>query len=288
MPELNSAELAARYGWSLAVLNSSPDLANLFSQAVAGTWTAEKFTAELRNTQWFKQNGEAARQAIILKSSDPATWNQRVQSQRMAAADIAVQMGAQVPGAAMQDIAESIIMYGWNEQQVRRAMAGYIKYAGGQLWGQAQTNESELRKYAASMGVKVSAPTIEKWAADSSAGVASLQSYMGTIQNLAESTYPQFQERFNNGETFDQIASPYKQSMAALLELSPEAIDNFDPTIRGALSGKDAKTGQPAMKTVWEFENDLRKDKRWLKTSNAQDDAMTVTNRVLKDMGVIS
>lgn len=288
MPELNQEELAARYGWSMAVLNSSPELSALFQRAVAETWTPDKFTAELRNTGWFKTYGEAARQATILKNTDPATWNQRIWTQRFTLQQLAVEMGARVSEAATRQMAEDAITYGWSEAQMRHVLSKYVTYSHGQLWGQAQANETELRKYAQSMGVRVSDDTIRSMAARSAGGEANIQTYFGTIQNMAESAFPQFKERFQAGETLDQIADPYKQSMAQLLELSPEAIDNFDPTVRGALSAKDAKTGKPASKTLWEFENDLRRDKRWAKTKNAQDAGMSTVNSLLQSFGLIS
>lgn len=288
MPELNEADLAARYGWSMAVLNSSPDLKNLFSRAVAETWTPEKFTAELRNTGWYKANGEAARQASVLRSTDPATWNQRVANQIANVQQMATQMGAILAPGMIGQIAENVITYGWNDNNLRQALSGYVKYSGGLLHGQAAANESELRKYASSMGVRVSNKTIAAWAGQAASGMGSLDSAMGQVRKLAEQAFPQFSERFRAGETFDQIADPYKQSMAQLLELSPEAIDNFDPTVRAALSAKDAKSGKPASKTLWEFENDLRKDGRWAKTNNAREAGMNAVNGILQSFGLIS
>ena len=83
------------------------------------------------------------------------------------------------------------------------------------------------------------------------------------------------------------IADPYRQSMASLLELNPEAVGLDDRMVRGALASKD-KDGNPAMKSLWEFENDVRQDKRWLKTSNAQDSAMSVTRKILSDFGLVN
>lgn len=272
----------------MAILNSNKELKNLFNRAVAGTWTPEKFTAELRNTTWFKKNGENARQLQLLKTTDPATYYHRVQEKRYAMLPIAVEMGANVPGSMMSRIAEQALSLGWNDQQIRSAMSQYIKQTGGTWMGNAQRYETELRDYAASMGVRVSEKTLQNWIKTTASGQSNIQTHMGTIQNLAETAFPQFQSRLQAGETMEDIASPYKQSMATLLELNPETLDLFDPTIRGALTARDVKTQKPTAKTLWEFENDLRKDKRWLKTSNAQDAASATVNRVLTDMGLIT
>lgn len=272
----------------MAVLNSSPDLKNLFSRAVAETWTAEKFTAELRNTGWYKKNGEAARQASVLRSTDPATWNQRVANQVANVTTMATQMGALVNGATARQIAENVITFGWNDNNLRDALAGYVRYSGGQLHGQAQANETEIRKYASAMGVRVSDKTVKDWAANSAGGKMSIESALGSIQNMAESAFPQFADRFKAGETLDNIADPYRQTMSQLLEVNAETIDNFNPTLKAALTAKDAKTGKPAAKTLWEFENDLRKDARWAKTNNAREAGMNAVNGILQSWGLIS
>lgn len=288
MPELDSADLASRYGWSMTMLNSTPELKRLFSRAVAGTWTPEKFTAELRNTKWFKQNADTARQAQLLKSTDPGTYRARLNSQMHVITTMAGELGAVMSNATVQRVAENAVSLGWNDQQVRSVLGMYVKQRGGQFYGAAQQYETELREYARQMGVRVSESQVASWVRSAASGKGSVQTFLGTIQNLAESAFPQFKERFQAGETLDDIAAPYKQSMSTLLELNPQAIDNFDPTVRAALAAKDPKTQKPAMKTLWEFENDLRKDKRWLRTSNAQDAASSTVNRVLQDWGLIT
>jgi hypothetical protein len=38
--------------------------------------------------------------------------------------------------------------------------------------------------------------------------------------------------------------------------------------------------------SIWQFENDLRKDPLWKKTQNAQDGAMQVAHQVLQNFGM--
>jgi hypothetical protein len=285
MPELSEAELAARYGWSMAVLNSEPSLKNLFQRAVAETWAPDRFAAELRSTPWYQANGEAMRQSETLRAADPATWEQRVANQVANVTVMGAQMGAYLTDAIVRQIAESSLRYGWNDNNLRNALGSYVGYAGGQLHGQAQQYENELRSYAASMGVRVSDDTITGYVRNAVQGISTIEGAKGAIQNMAESAFPHLAERFNNGETLAQIAEPYKQSMSRLLELNPSQVDLFDPTVRKALAAPD-KEGRPTLQTVYDFELGVRNDSRWLKTKNAQDEAMGVVNRVLTDFGI--
>lgn len=81
------------------------------------------------------------------------------------------------------------------------------------------------------------------------------------------------------------LASPYMQSMGNILEVNPGELDLFNPTIRKALQATDDK-GQPTSKPLWQFENELRKDPRWLKTKNAQDSLLSAGHQVLSDFGL--
>ena len=66
-------------------------------------------------------------------------------------------------------------------------------------------------------------------------------------------------DRINAGYTVKQIADPYIQSQARLLELNPDSIGLSDPSIQQALMSKD-QSGKPAAMSVWEYEQQLRND----------------------------
>ena len=77
----------------MAVLKSDKSLWNVFQKAVKQTWTPERFTAELRNTPWFRHHSDAYRAAKILQTSDPATWRARKADTSAAIADMAAARG---------------------------------------------------------------------------------------------------------------------------------------------------------------------------------------------------
>lgn len=283
---LSAAELAQQYGWSVALLNSDPSLKSLFTKAVAETWAPEKFVAELRNTSWYKQNSDTAREMAVLRTTDPATYTQRVKNQRALLGQVAREMGAPVPGRMMQQIAEQSLMFGWNDQQIRQQMSAYLRYAGeGKLSGLAAQVEDDLRSHAQAMGVRISHRFITAAAQKVATGESSIEQFRDSLTGYAVSAFPHLAERFKAGETLAEIAEPYKQSMAQLLELNDESIDLFDPTLRAAFAGQ-TEEGKPSMKSLWQFENELRKDERWLKTNNAREQTMGVARQVLTDFGM--
>jgi len=97
----------------------------------------------------------------------------------------------------------------------------------------------------------------------------------------------------SEGIDLETVFSPYKRTMAAILELSPETISLNDPTLRMAMGGDYSKvTSTPGMGgvsrgeyTMYDFEKALRKDYRWQYTDNAKRDVSNVALKVLRDFG---
>jgi len=270
-------QLAQEYGWASATIAAIPDIKALFDRAVAENWEPEKFQMEVRNTGWFKANGEAARSAIALKTTDPATWNTQVTNFTETINAKATQMGATLTPAEVMKLSESYFMFGWNDANLTNAMSAYIKSTNGTMYGAAGAALTQYREFAADMGINVSDRTLEAYATQTASGDKTSDTVLSLMRQTAVSTWPQFKDRILAGETVAQIADPYVQQMSKTLELNPEQVTLADRTIRGALSAKD-KDGKPTMRSVWEFEQDLRKDARWRKTQGAQDEAGAIIN----------
>lgn len=285
MPALDENELAQSYGFAMAVLNADPEIKGLFNRAVAETWTPERFQAQLRATGWYQRNGEQARNAMLLKASDPATYAQKIDQIRTRISMTASELGA--VGVDLNGFAEQAYTLGWDENQIRRSLSTYIQYTDGRLIGQAGQWEQELRGWAADNGLTLSDAWFQGKVKAAADGTSTVEDGKRELSKMAASAFPHLADRLANGSTLAEIADPYRQTMASLFELNPEQIDLKDPTIREALASK-GKDGAPAMSTLFDFENKLRSDTRWLKTKNAQDAATSVTSRVLKDLGVMS
>lgn len=288
MPELNKKELAARYGWSMTLLNSSPELKKLFSRAVKGTWTPEKFVAELRSTKWYKRNGETARQVITLQTTDPGTYRERLRTRMADIRAAAVEVGAGLSTDRLRDVAMDSMMLGWDDTQIRFHLGDYVKRTkDGHMSGAAAAADMEIEQYARAMGLTPGKAQRTEWASDIAIGRRDLDSVKAHLMEQAENRYPQFAARFRDGVTLADIAEPYKQSMAQILELNPNQISLSDRTIQRGLSTRTDK-GEPAAQPIWKFEDQLRADPRWRKTDNAKEQADSLTKKLLTDFGFLS
>lgn len=286
-PALSEAELASRYGFAMAVLNSNPELAGLFRRAVAETWTPERFQTEVRATQWYQTTSEPARNYEILKGADPKTFQNKLNLIRTRMMMMASELGAIVPEGEIENLSNWFFRYSYDDNQMRQTLSKYVQFTDGRMLGQAGQWEQELRDYSAAMGVRLSDQAIQAQVQNAVGGKQTFSDAKTWVQKLASSAMPHLAERFAAGDTLETIADPYRQSMSQLLEVNPAQVDVFDPTIRNALASKD-KDGKPVLQTLYDFENTIRKDPRWMKTKNAQDAAMTVTKRVLSDFGLVS
>jgi hypothetical protein len=116
-------------------------------------------------------------------------------------------------------------------------------------------------------------------------GTASFADLQQGIRNQAKAQYSQFSQQIDGGQTIQDLASPYIQQMGNILEVNPQTLSAFDPTIKAALSYKDPSTGQTGSQPLWQFENSLRQDPRWLQTNNARDSMMSTAHGILQAFG---
>jgi myosin heavy subunit len=151
--------------------------------------------------------------------------------------------------------------------------------------GEAANTLNELKIKAADYGILYGSDWYNQSAKKILTGEIDQDTINQQIMDLAKSQFPTLSARIDEGYTVKQLASPYIQSMAALLEINPADIGLQDLTIKQALTGID-QDGKPNTKPLWMFEQELRQDPRWNYTKNAQEATMGVARRVLQDFGL--
>lgn len=296
-PQIDPRDLAARYGWALSVINSSPDLRRVFNQAVANTWSPDRFIAEVRNTSWFRGHSDTWRQNQVLRETDPQTWNQRFAQNRATIASMAGQMGVVWSAHALDTVVNNYMNFGMNDAELKQIMGRYVNFSHGSMTGAAGDLEDQLRQYANQMGVRVSDGWLLSSIRNVSSGASTIQAAKDGLMDYAITAFPGWEKQIRAGQTMEDIASPYKEAMGRILELPPSQVSVFDPTIRKALmvnntttpstghANSGASTVTPQATPMWQFEQQLRQDPRWLKTNNADQALSGVAHKVLTDFG---
>lgn len=287
MPKgISREEMAANYGWALSFLKSNKELWRLFNKAVDKSWSVNRFVAAMRNTKWFKKHSDTYRKMQVLRKTDPKTFNQRLSALEAKISDMGVQVGADFGPKIRRRIAMNALYFDWNDHQIRNTLANYVDQMGssGHYGGEAGKAEDELRQYADDMGIRLSEGGLKRWLTRIVANQQTTGDYKAYIQGLAEQSYSIWADRIRAGHTVRELAEPYMQLMSQTLEINPGEIKLSDPSIRRALQtvGPD---GKPVAKTLWQYQEDLKKDPRWLQTNNARESLLSAGQQILKDFG---
>lgn len=288
-PAIDQGILAQQYGFTLSVMNSNPELAGLFNQAVSQQWTPDRFKAAVQNTNWYKSMADTQRKALLLQATDPATYGKLWGDTNEHVRNLASTMGVSPDDwGTILKVSGGIIMNGWSDERARNELGLHLNFGNsGLIGGAAGQAMDSLNAYAYSMGVKNADSWSRQKVMDIVRGVGNEQSAKNEILEQSIAMFPQYEKQLRAGMTAESLAQPYTQSMQQILEVPAGSVNLFDPTIKAAMSYRDP-TGTGAAQPLWQFQNSLRQDPRWSKTQNAQDAAMGTAHKVLADFGIYS
>lgn len=322
-PKLSLEELAAQYGYAAAFFNSDPELANLIKQAVSGQWTPDKFRAALMASNWYRARTESSRAWIELQGRDPQEAAKRVAEKARAIQAMANQQGISIGQDRLNKMAVDALSMGWDDTLLQQTVAAEWQYKPGEITGGAATLEVRVKQLADEYGVSLSQSQIGDFISGSMAGRYTEDNIADFMRDTARSKYPGLQGYLDVGMTVKQVAAPYLQSYANILEVGGDTISVNDPAIQRALQGQmpvksvsprapqgsmgtlgmqtgapttiggqTAKPGGPSPvmpvqpQSLYDFERDLRKDPRWLQTKNAKDSIQNSAIGILRDFGI--
>jgi hypothetical protein len=163
-------------------------------------------------------------------------------------------------------------------------LRGALKFGAnteGKYTGKAATAIADLSATAAANGLdlnKTFGGKIGEWLKSINQGEP-IDNIKQQIREVAKIGMPDnVKKLIDNGMDLDTIYSPYKSTMANVLELSPEAISLSDPTLRAAITGQGEVP-------LYDFERALRKDDRWQYTNQARGEVSSAAQKILQDFG---
>lgn len=294
-------DLATReFGAIDLIFKQDNELKKILTQAVNENWTESKFTNAIQNTTWFKskapelktrefnkrqyrdllQQPNADKQALFRDTEYGRGLARTIQMVK----DNAIATGAAIDDATAEIIAQDLYDSA-NETDpysVRNQIRARISYKPGTLMGgQAGTDLRELQNTARANGLNLDtqfANSIQGWLQRLNQG-ESIETFKQIIRNTARAGLPdKVGALIDQGVDLDTIYSPYKNMMAATLEVNPETIQLNDPTLRMAI-GPDKEM------SLYDYQRALRKDPRWQYTDNARSDVSKAALQVLRDFG---
>lgn len=294
-PTLDRDELASQYGLTSALINSSKELKSLFNKAVAGTWSADKFAAQLKNTKWWSTQSDTLRKYVTLKYTDPATFNQNWSNGQYKINALAVQVGLgnQIgkggkSSALLKSAIYNSIALGWSDARIKDWLGARSTTHGGVMWGEAGEAFDKLHTAAYLNGMSYSSDWYKKNATAIASGKSTEETVEATVRAAAAARFSGYKDQILAGQNVMDLAAPYIKSLSDLLELPETDVDLFNTHIAKAMTAKPAAgTASSGSQTpLWQFENEVRNDPLWRKTNNARESMMTVAHQVAKDFGL--
>lgn len=295
-PKMDKYAMAESYGLTWATINANKELKSLFDKAVKGGWDATLFTAKLKNTKWWKTTSDSARKFFLMRTGDPATYKQKVKQYQFSINKMAVDVGLndQLTKGTPSSLLNRVIQYkmrdGWSDARIKAYLGQYVTVHGGgagQMYGEAGEAYDQIFQLAYLNGQTYS----RKWYQDNirkvMSGKSTVEALTASIRQSAASKYYAFANQIRAGQNVMDLAQPYIQRVAEILELPSTDIDLNNPFINKAMTSKVASGQKPGTQySLWQFENDLRSDPLWKKTNNARESMFSVAHQVAKDFGM--
>jgi hypothetical protein len=299
------ALVQSQYGPVDAIFKENPQLKELMIKAVGDPkdpdddYTPERFLNELQTTTWFAENAGPIRQRQFYKKqyedllkkggnaeelAQTTEYGRGLGETKQIIADEAVRRGASLDATDLDMLATQVYDLA-NETKgsiVAASVRGKIKYTpGAALGGTAGVSLAELQKTASANGLDLNkqfGSSVQGWLQKIAQG-ESPETYKQIIRDTAKIGLPdRVASLVDKGIDLETIYNPYKNMMAATLEVNPETIKLNDPTLRMAI-GPDKEM------SLYDYQRSLRKDARWQYTDNARQDVSSIARTVLKDFG---
>ena len=299
------ALVQSQYGPVDAIFKENPDLKSLMIKAIGDptdpkdNYTNQQFLNELKTTDWWATNSEPIRNRQFYKKQYESLLKKGGNAEELAQtteygrglvetkqiiSDEAVRRGAALDPTELDMLATQVYDLA-NETKgsiVAASVRGKIKYTpGAALGGAAGESLTELQKTASANGLDLNkqfGSSLQGWLQKIAQG-ESPETYKQIIRDTAKIGLPdRVASLIDKGVDLETIYNPYRNMMAATLEVNPETIKLNDPTLRMAI-------GPEKEMSLYDYQRSLRKDARWQYTDNARQDVSSIAKSVLKDFG---
>jgi hypothetical protein len=193
-------------------------------------------------------------------------------------------LGANLSDQQAVELAESINMNGLTTQQAQKVMLGFVDFEQADLLGKAGVAQDSISNYARQFGLKLNPQQVQRYTQDYLFGRTQLSDVLDTFRRDAAKKYVNFSDRILAGETVEDVAKPYKDMAAELLETAE--IGDEDNLILDALTGRTPE-GNAKYSSLADFKRAVKADPRWQQTNNARSEYFNVGQRILQDFGFL-
>ena len=288
--------LGEDWQWVQKLVQEVDEIQQIFDNAVKNyniqTETGiNNFINDVIGSTWWQENDTYAREAFAQRTTDPGTYADLLEDAAEAVRQEAAVLGAPLDDATVAALAERFVIEGWGETgrqyRLRNELTKRIgPNAEGRMFGQAGNVIDNLRQVATRNGLRLDSEYYNSALASINSGLTDENYWTRQIREQAASYWPTYGEQIRAGMDAMQLASGYINVMARTLELDPNSISLNDPFIRKATTMLD-DAGNPRPMSLWQFEQDLRNDPRWMNTDQAVKSISDIGTSILQRFGIL-
>ena len=304
------AKAKADYNLPDIIFSNVKSLGKILEEYVNGKIDIDLFRQKVQNDSWYRQNSTEIKARYLQKfnyedlvksgnAKGTTDYEQRIAQITNNLITKARQIGSALDEGQAKLIAEDLYIHNQDADDAvvtRRLVSGIRPIAGmvgGRITedfsGLALQNYQGLQALAKQNGLKLEnilPPGIDGKPATAQETLQRLAlgeldptRLAQDVRKLAAVGQPQFvRDLLGQGINLDQIYSPYRRTMANILELDEGQIDLLDPTLRMGINDKGDVN-------LYDYSKALRQDTRWQYTGKAREEVSDAALTVLRNFG---
>ena len=252
------------FGYLSGFIND-PVIGPILKQAAANNWDNSQLFGAIHKSPkalaWWTHTSDTARGFDAEAVLDPAAHRQKITAQATQIAALAQADGITLDPNRVQQMAAQSLRLGWNDQQVKNALAAEYHYNPAGANALAQKVKGIMNAYL----VPQSDSAIQSWtrqlmsAADPTAAENNIVAY---AKEQAKSMFPALSAYLDSSPdaNVQTYIDPYKQVAAQTLGIDPASIDFTQPKWNSLINQVDPKTGQRTALSLADAQTKIRTD----------------------------
>lgn len=282
--------IRTHYGYLIA-MRSNAEVWGILTKAAKEGLTVEALYGLLTATQWWRTTEADARQWDMLVREDPATAEAKRGDKAAEITNIVATLGLGdvFYPEAVKWFADQALKFGWTPE----VLADQLVNWGGQgdtfTQGELAAWQTDAKKLAAEYFMPVSDEAAADWARRMAKGEVTADGIRAYYANQAKQQFanqPDLLGLIDQGITLKDYFDPHRQTIANLLEVSPDSIDFTNDTRWRQVLGARQKDGSLRPMSLTEVGVYARQQPAYSRTAGARQQAAGAASAIAQLVGL--
>jgi hypothetical protein len=295
--KMNAKQYLAEAGYVMELINSDTSLQEFIKRVRRymdkndnRVPTAYELDGLKKGIDWFDRYTGVQEEARI-QQADPrrkADWKRSIELTKQAINTIAKGVGVDLEEGFLNSLALDARLDDLTTDEINARLRPVLESAiaaGQDVGGKAADIERDLIQWTRRNGLTITGETMARYIANAVDGTQSVDDIKNDLRRTyLAGEFPAWSDRIMQGDDPYDIAAPYRQKMATLLEIEPDDISFDDPLLQRGLQGV-GPDGKPSVVPLYDFQRQVREDPRWQYTDNAYATYTDVGTKLLQMFG---